>query len=135
MASSATYHHLFSLGKKRKLKDEQLITQWIFGLFPDSIVLVSRDGDAEIPDENGRFLHLLSFINYDVMGDSITLLLEPVLPLTPVLCSIPKAELHYDDTIQRHIIDKEDPCTCGTQATRSSSCNTVKQLRRVDQIY
>ncbi len=60
-------------GKQVKLKDSQLCTRIIgkvFGVYPDSVILVGDDGTVEVPDEQGNFTDLSSFTDYEVQGES-----------------------------------------------------------------
>jgi hypothetical protein len=70
---SHTYYNLYDDHKKVKLKAEQLTTKnlgQIFGLFPDTIYLMSDDGTVETPDaDTGAFEDLWSFHKYQVHGE------------------------------------------------------------------
>ncbi len=73
-------YYLSFQGKQVKMKDSQLSTKWIgkvFGLYPDSIILVGDDDTIEIPDEYGSFTGLKRFTDYEVQGDSTKLPISP----------------------------------------------------------
>ena len=60
--------------KSLKLKPQQLTTQVLsklFGLFPDSIVLVSKDGYVEVPSNDGTFTDVDDIPTWTVSGDEI----------------------------------------------------------------
>lgn len=72
--SGLSAFYLTNQGRKMKLKKDQLSTKWIgkiFSLFPDSILLISEDGDVETPDDSGFFTSLIEYFNYEVQGQSI----------------------------------------------------------------
>ena len=80
MSSSVSNLYNYSLytiekdGKTVKLKPSQLTTQVIgkvFGLFPDSIILISDDGFVETPDHEGKFLDVDDLSKWVVNGDSL----------------------------------------------------------------
>ena len=63
------------VGMNCRLREAQLTTYWIgkiFGIFPDSIVLVASDETIEVPDENG-FFTLESYLDYEVQDESINI--------------------------------------------------------------
>ena len=61
-------------GKTVKLKSSQLTVQIlskIFGLFPESILLLSNDGYVETADPDGRFHDVDDLSHWTVSGDSL----------------------------------------------------------------
>ena len=61
-------------GKTLKLKSSQLTVQIlskIFGLFPESILLLSNDGYVETADPDGRFHDVDDLSHWTVSGDSL----------------------------------------------------------------
>ena len=61
-------------GKTVKLKSSQLTVQIlskIFGLFPDSILLLSDDGYVETADSDGRFHDVDDLPHWTVSGDPL----------------------------------------------------------------
>ena len=82
-------------GKVRKIRDSVLDTRLIgkvFNFYPDSIVLVNKDGLVETASrEDGRFRDLCEFIEYDVEGDNLDHIPTPNLaPASSVsLSSVP----------------------------------------------
>ena len=61
-------------GKTVKLKSSQLTVQIlskIFGLFPESILLLSNDGYVETADPDGRFHDVDDLSHRTVSGDSL----------------------------------------------------------------
>ena len=61
-------------GKTVKLKSSQLKTAVlykVYGLFPDSIILLSEDGYVETADADGRFHDVDDLPVWKVSGDSL----------------------------------------------------------------
>lgn len=61
-------------GKTVKLKSSQLKTavlSKVFGLFPDSIILLSEDGYVETADADGRFYDVDNLPVWTMSGDSL----------------------------------------------------------------
>lgn len=68
-------------GKTMKLKSWQLTAQVlskIFGLFPDSILLLSDDGYIETADSDGRFYDVDDLPHWTVSGESMNSVLTQV---------------------------------------------------------
>uniref|UniRef100_A0A1X7T8I2 Uncharacterized protein n=1 Tax=Amphimedon queenslandica TaxID=400682 RepID=A0A1X7T8I2_AMPQE len=72
---SRNTYNLTHNGTFMKLKEEQLTKKWIgriFQVFPDSVVLISEDGEVETPDPStGRF-KLHRYADYNVIANSLS---------------------------------------------------------------
>ena len=73
-------------GKTVRLKPSQLTTQVlckIFGLFPESIILISEDGFVETPDPEGKFHDVDDLPKWNVCGDSLKARVEQAQEVAP----------------------------------------------------
>ena len=124
-------------GKVRKIRESELDTRLIgkvFNLYPDSIVLVNEDGLVETESrEDGRFIDLSEFIEYDVEGDNLDHIPTPNLAAASSV-SLSSAPHHAkNDTPKFSLKAKKPPPTNNSAPTSSleEEMNKTVEIHRM----